>query len=588
MLAKQSVDHALMRAKSYAKKGEIGEAKKLYLSILKTFSKNKRAEQGLASLDKYRQNNTFQNLPQKVLNDLIKLYNQRKFLFVINKSEALTKQYPGAFFLWNILGASATQARMYDKALKAFKKSITLKPNNAEAYSNLGVVLKNIGNLDKAVEAYKKGISINPNYVDAYYNLGNILKDQGKLDEAIVAYKQSILLNPAYAEAYCNKGVALKNLGKFSEAIEAFKKSISIKPDNSLAYSNIGSILQDLGKLDEATISHQRSISFKPDNADAHLSLSFIFLSCGKLKEGLDEYEWRWKTDEYLSKYRQFSQPLWEREKSLKDKRILIWSEQGVGDTINWSSYIPFVVSQAKHCVLECQEKLVPLLKRSFPNIEVKAENRAMDLKREDIDFHLPMGNLYKNFINEILISNKADAHLFPDPVRITIWKERLKSLGKGPYIGICWKSILMTPERLPNYALISEWSPIFTIPNVKFINLQPNDFEADLKKIKSDFGVKVHNFNDLDHLNDLDDVAALCAALDLVVSNKTSVPLISAGVGTPTKLANWRQSSWNNPLLNPRGSSVDIYERDTWDSWENVFQLIKEDILKQNKNWSN
>ena len=82
--------------------------------------------------------------------------------------------------------------------------------------------------------------------------------------------------------------------------------------------------------------------------------------------------------------------------------------------------------------------------------------------------------------------------------------------------------------------------------------------------------------------------MAALCAALDLVVSNKTSVPLISAGVGTPTKLANWRQSSWNNPLLNPRGSSVDIYERDTWDSWENVFQLIKEDILKQNKNWSN
>ena len=145
-----------------------------------------------------------------------------------------------------------------------------------------------------------------------------------------------------------------------------------------------------------------------------------------------------------------------------------------------------------------------------------------------------------------------------------------------------------MTPERLPNYALISEWSPIFTIPNVKFINLQPNDFEADLKKIKSDFGVKVHNFNDLDHLNDLDDVAALCAALDLVVSNKTSVPLISVGVGTPTKLANWRQSSWNNPLLNPGGPSVDIYERDTWGSWENVFQLIKEDILKQNKNWSN
>ena len=75
--------------------------------------------------------------------------------------------------------------------------------------------------------------------------------------------------------------------------------------------------------------------------------------------------------------------------------------------------------------------------------------------------------------------------------------------------------------------------------------------------------------------------MAALCAALDMVISNKNTVPLLSAGVGTTTKLANWRQSSWNNSLLNPKSHSVDIYERDTWDTWENVFNLIAEDILK-------
>ena len=138
-----------------------------------------------------------------------------------------------------------------------------------------------------------------------------------------------------------------------------------------------------------------------------------------------------------------------------------------------------------------------------------------------------------------------------------------------------------MSPERLPDFTSISKWRPILNISNVTFINLQYDDFFDDLKKIQDEFGVTVHNFNDLDHLDNIDDVAALCSALDMVVSTKSTVPLISAGVGTSTKLAVWRQSSSNNILLNPLNSSVDIYERNTWDPWEKVFNLISKDILK-------
>ena len=118
-------------------------------------------------------------------------------------------------------------------------------------------------------------------------------------------------------------------------------------------------------------------------------------------------------------------------------------------------------------------------------------------------------------------------------------------------------------------------------LPNATFINLQYKDFENDLIKIKDEFGVNVHNFDDIDHFDDIDDVAALCKALDMVISNKTTIPFISGGVGTLTKLANWRQSSWNNILLNPMSSSVKIYERNTWEPWDNVFSSIAEDILK-------
>ena len=217
-----------------------------------------------------------------------------------------------------------------------------------------------------------------------------------------------------------------------------------------------------------------------------------------------------------------------------------------------------------------------------------KTNNSNDDKERDDFDFHLPMGSLYKHFIHKVERKSKIEPYLIPNLERVKYWKERLKSLGKGPFIGISWKSSDMSTIRIPNYSSISEWSSILKIPNVTFINLQSKDFEDDLKEIEDEFGIKVHNFDDLDQFNNIDDVAALCRALDMVVSNKTTTPLISAGVGTLTKLANWKQSSWNNILLNPPGPSIDIFERNTWETWENVFQLIAEDILKLTKNWSN
>jgi len=621
VLANLSVEQSLMKASSYAKKGEVDEAKKLYQTILRKFSNNIRAQQGLAALNKYKQNNVIQSPPQEIVDQLVNLYNEGQIAAVVKQAENLTEQYPEAILVWNILGASRAQIGNLDEAIEAYKKTISLKPDYAEAYSNMGVALRKQGKFEEAIEAYKKSISIKPNYAEAYNNMGVTFKDQGKFDEAIEAYKKSILLKPNYAEAYDNMGVALKNKGKFDEAIEAYHKAISIKPIHANTYYNMGNALRDQLKLDEAieyynkSISlnpnytdafnnmgialhyqdkseeaiqaYRKAISFNPDSAETHQNLGFMLLRSGKLTEGLDELEWRWKNPQFLSIQRHFLQPLWDGTQSLKDKKILIWSEQGVGDTINWSSLLPLITHQAKHCILECQPKLVSLLERSFPNVEVKPTNRNLDLKRDDFDFHLPMGSIHKYFIQEFVQIVKAKSFLVPDPIRIKFWKKRLKSLGNGPYIGISWKSSNMSSERLPNYSSISEWSQILTIPNIIFINLQSKNFADDLIKVQNEIGVKINNFDDLDQFNNIADVAALCTALDMVVSNHGTLPLISVGVGTLTKLANWRQSPWNNILNNPVGSSVDIFERDTLEPWDNVFNLIGEDIIKLTENWS-
>ena len=167
MLANLSVEQTLMKAKSHAKKGDLAEAQKLYEAILKNFSNNIRAKQGLAALIKPNQNNIIQNPPQEVIDQLVALYNQGQIATVIKQAEILTEQYPNAPVIWNILGASRAQIGMLDEAVEAYKKCISLKPDFAEAYSNMGVALKNQSKLDEAVEAYKKAISINPEYAEA-------------------------------------------------------------------------------------------------------------------------------------------------------------------------------------------------------------------------------------------------------------------------------------------------------------------------------------------------------------------------------------------------------------------------------------
>ena len=118
---------------------------------------------------------------------------------------------------------------------------------------------------------------------------------------------------------------------------------------------------------------------------------------------------------------------------------------------------------------------------------------------------------------------------------------------------------------------------------NFTFINLQYTDYADDIAKVQDEFGVTIHNFDDIDQYGDIDDVAALCTALDMVVSTKVTPPMISAAVGTPTKFANWRQSYFTNILNNPNITSCEMFHKDTEKSWDNVFSLIAEYIFKIN-----
>ena len=454
-------------------------------------------------------------------------------------------------------------------------------PSNSELVFNKGICLHKLGKLKEAIQFYKKAVSLKPDNTDALINMGNTFQDLDDPYKAIEAYKKALSFKSNSLEAINNIGKSLFSLGFLDKALEYLNKAISINPSYLDSYNNIGVVYMQQGRFEKAIEIFKKGISLSPEQPEIYYNLSFGLLASGKIKEGLEAYEWRKKTEKFLSNKREFSKPEWDGKESLKGKKILVWSEQGIGETIRWSSRLPLLSTKAEKCILECQDKLVPLLKRSFPNIEIKAENRDLDSQRNDFDFHLPMGSLYRCVLDEIINSTKPNSYLIPDPNRVIYWKNRLSSLGNGPYVGITWKSSLLNSLRNKNYSSISEWGPILRIPNITFINLQYKNYEDDLVKVKNEFGIEIHNFKDLDQYENIDDTSALYAALDVVISHNHSPHLISSAVGTPTKLANWRQCTNNNNFLfAPAGSRVDIFEKDTNETWENVFGQIAKDLL--------
>ncbi|MGC2047938.1 MAG: tetratricopeptide repeat protein, partial [Gallionella sp.] len=221
-------------------------------------------------------------------NQLVSLYNARRYAELESRANALTGRYPDSGFAWKLLGAAL---QMQGKnALPAFQTTARLMSSDAEAHFNLGVVQKSIGLLEDAVASYRRALKLNPAYAEAHGNLGNALKDLGQLDQAVASYRQAIMLKPNSADAHNNLGTALRDLGKLEEAIASYRRALQINTNYADAYYNLGNALKDAGQLDEAVASYRKVIALKPDFADAHNNLGATLKELGQFVDAAATY----------------------------------------------------------------------------------------------------------------------------------------------------------------------------------------------------------------------------------------------------------------------------------------------------------
>ena len=503
----------------------------------------------------------------------------------------------------NMLGAIAYAACDYEQAIDLIKLAIFEDSEYATAYNNLGLVLGATDRHEEAIEALNHCLSLNPNDSIAHYNMGCSLLGLRQLDSAMASANKAISLAPdsidnlilsarilhdgeryedaiTVAEKILSQdtspklihnimGHSLELLGHYNQALESYNLALSIDPNDAETLVNLGHLFFSLGQLDSSIEVLERAVENDPTNGAALKGLGYAYLSIGQIKAGMIALESRWLDPEYEHLYKDYMHLQWDGIQDLIGKTIWLWPEARPKDMVIWSSTIPQLSGRSKRCIVEVSPKFVPLFSRSFPNVEVRETTKEIDQNLAVFDTHLPMGSLFLH--SDIGPSSECDAFLVPDPVRVDYWRKRLAELGPSPYIGISWKSPFVNLSRAPNYTVIDDWKPIFGQKAV-FINLQSGECQSDLEHAIQELGCEIHNFEDLDLYDDVDDVAALSAALDLAISVSTTVAAITAGVGTETWLLSWKESHWNNILHAPRGPKVVNFERSIVNTWELIF----------------
>ena len=409
-------------------------------------------------------------------------------------------------------------------ALESYDRVIAINPDSAEAHNNRGTVLARLHRHAEAVESYERAIALKPDYAKAYNNRGvSLASELNRFVEAVESYERAIALKPEYAEAHNNRGLALSELNRPAEAVQGYERAIMLKPDYAEALYNLGNAFRDLGRNEEAIDRYQRALALKPDYASAHWNLADTRLLLGDFARGWQEYEWRWKLADRDDGRRDFEQPLWLGAQPLDGRSILLHSELGLGDTLQFCRYAKQVSALGARVILEVQPPLLPLL--------AQLEGVALAVPRGGplpaFDCHCPLMSLPLAFKTD-LSSIPADIpYIRTDPARVAAWQEKLGRTDK-PRVGVVWSGSRSQRNDRRSMTL-ANMLPLMR-GHADWVSLQKDVDAADADLLAS--SSELRHFGS--ELTDFADTAALVELMDLVVTVDTSVAHVAGAMGKP------------------------------------------------------
>ncbi len=450
---------------------------------------------------------------------------------------------------WRLLGISREKLGDFATAITCYETALTQLTDQGEIANDIGRLAYRLDQKDVAAKLFAYFCNAHPEIPDGANNLACVLRDQNRYAEAIDALKAALGRHPENPLLWNTLGSVLCEQGDPATALTFFEESLRLDPAHAKARYNRGNALHALSRFDEALVDCEAAMAIAKDPTDLammRLSRSTIRLCLGRVAEGWDDYEARF--DPHFAGVTQFliNRPKWTPGDDLNGKSLLLIGEQGLGDEVLFANTIPDIVKAlgpAGKLSIALEPRLVSLFQRSFPTANIGAHVtynvngqtiRTIPFlgDHKDIDLWAPLASPLRRFRTSHAAFPDRPRFLIPDEGRIAHWREVLKTAPEGLKAGILWKSMKLSGSRHGHFSPFEQWAPILTTPGVCFVNLQYGDCAEDLAQAKAELGVDIWTPPGIDLKNDLDDLASLCCALDLIIGFANATTNIAAASG--------------------------------------------------------
>jgi tetratricopeptide (TPR) repeat protein len=416
--------------------------------------------------------------------------------------------------------------KRYGEALDWARRAAAIRDNPVTDL----VVAQALDKLDRPEEAIvvlDALLAKDPRLATAIEGRGVMLLRVNRAQEALAAFESALSLQGESATLLSNKAVALHRMGRFDDAVAVARRALALDPDRRDEAYNLAAVLLEMLRTDEAMEILKRVSRRYPDDADLGWNLAIGHLLRGELVEGFAAYEHRFLCDAFgwRKPAPDFGRPRWSGRQSLAGKSILLFAEQGLGDSIQLLRYVPRVASMAAQVLLRLPRALVPLLKDLPSNCRWVPESEPPPAT----DFQCPLMSLPNAFATTLQTLPADVPYLVADPARVQAWRGRLEALGKSPRVGVVWSGNASHPNDR-NRSIPLEMFRRIAVPGVQFVSLQPEVRATD--RVAYEGWTGLARFGE--ELKDFADTAALVTALDLVVTVDTSVAHVTGALARP------------------------------------------------------
>jgi tetratricopeptide (TPR) repeat protein len=436
---------------------------------------------------------------------------------------------PSSVVDWCNRGAALVDLGRVAEAVDSFARATTLAPDFAEAHYNCGNALAKLDRHGEAVASYDRALALKPDYVDALNNRANALNQLGRLPEALAGVEAALSLAPDHNGALVTRSVLLRKLRRSAEALASCERALALRPDDTDALTVRADLLTDLERFDDAIATLDRIMALKPDDVAAKWNKSVICLGLGRFQEGWPLYEHRWAGAKGLVP-RGYAQPRWSGR--AVNGTLLVWGEQGLGDEILHASMLPDVLARTPSVVFEVEPRLAPLFARSFPDVAVIASQKELYAGKADAQEPLAsLGRFLRRSFEEF--PRRDRGYLVADAARARALRARLASDGRR-VIGLSWVSKAPVGGASKS-ARLADFEALLRLPGCRFVDLQYGDTSEERAALARDLGIVVERLGDIDNTNDLDGLAALMSACDVIVTVSNTTAHLAGSLGRPT-----------------------------------------------------